>query len=156
MRYVHGDATSPEGKGNRIIMHICNSVGAWGAGFVLAVSKRWPHVRNSYMDWHNDRHNNDFELGAVQFVEAQPSILVANMIAQKGIHTTSSGPPIRYEALSLCLKKVALKAKEINASVHAPKIGAGLAGGDFKIIEALIDSDLCSAGVDVTIYEFSG
>mgnify|MGYP002351074259 FL=1 len=39
--YLKGDATKPEGLGPRIIAHICNDVGLWGKGVVLAISKRW-------------------------------------------------------------------------------------------------------------------
>jgi hypothetical protein len=41
LKYVIGDATSPQGTGNKIIVHICNDIGGWGLGFVLALSKRW-------------------------------------------------------------------------------------------------------------------
>src|SRR5262245_8320884 len=34
--YVKGDATSPQADGNKIIAHVCNDVGKWGKGFVLA------------------------------------------------------------------------------------------------------------------------
>ena len=40
IQFITGDATAPIGKGNRIIAHVCNDIGAWGAGFVLAISKR--------------------------------------------------------------------------------------------------------------------
>jgi hypothetical protein len=41
INYLKGDATFPEAKGTKIICHICNDLGAWGKGFVLAISKRW-------------------------------------------------------------------------------------------------------------------
>ena len=40
--YTTGDATAPEGDGPKIIVHVCNDVGGWGRGFVMAISKRWP------------------------------------------------------------------------------------------------------------------
>ena len=39
--YIKGDATSPISPGNKIITHICNDIGGWGKGFVLALSKKW-------------------------------------------------------------------------------------------------------------------
>lgn len=39
INYLKGDATNPEISGNKIIAHICNDVGGWGKGFVVAVSK---------------------------------------------------------------------------------------------------------------------
>ena len=47
IQYRTGDATRPEGDGPKIIAHICNDVGAWGKGFVLALSKRWNTPRSN-------------------------------------------------------------------------------------------------------------
>jgi len=33
--YLVGDATQPQGEGVKVIAHICNDIGAWGAGFVI-------------------------------------------------------------------------------------------------------------------------
>jgi O-acetyl-ADP-ribose deacetylase (regulator of RNase III) len=38
IEYVQGDATRPQGPGNKIIVHICNDVGGWGKGFVLTLA----------------------------------------------------------------------------------------------------------------------
>jgi len=40
INYRHGDATAPKADGPVVIVHVCNDVGKWGKGFVLAVSKR--------------------------------------------------------------------------------------------------------------------
>src|SRR6516162_7686214 len=106
LRIVKGDATSPQAKGNKIIAHICNDLGGWGKGFVLAVSRRWSEPETAYREWHRKRAGNDFSLGAVQFVRVEAYIWVANMIAQRGIKTGSNGPPIRYEAVDKCLQKL--------------------------------------------------
>jgi hypothetical protein len=39
--YAKGDASKPIGAGPKMICHITNNRGGWGAGFVLALSKRW-------------------------------------------------------------------------------------------------------------------
>ena len=41
IEYLKGDATSPVKEGNKIILHICNDIGGWGKGFVMAISKKW-------------------------------------------------------------------------------------------------------------------
>jgi hypothetical protein len=38
--YHVGDATMPVGDGPKILVHICNNIGAWGRGFVVALSRR--------------------------------------------------------------------------------------------------------------------
>jgi O-acetyl-ADP-ribose deacetylase (regulator of RNase III) len=154
LQFIQGDATAPQAKGNRIIAHICNNLGGWGKGFVLAISERWPQPEEEYRRWHRSRADNDFGLGAVQFVQVTPYIWVANMIAQQGMKTGSKGPPIRYEALELCLKQVADKAVELKSSVHMPRIGCGLAGGRWELIEPIVLRTLDLQGITVTIYDF--
>ena len=53
--FVRGDATTPSGKGPKIIAHVCNDIGGWGKGFVLALSRRWPEPERAYRAWHRDR-----------------------------------------------------------------------------------------------------
>jgi O-acetyl-ADP-ribose deacetylase (regulator of RNase III) len=151
--YLKGDATSPQAKGNRIICHVCNDASGWGRGFVLAISRRWKEPEVEYRKRYAEGMDGGFALREAQFVRVETYIWVANMIAQKGIKTGSSGPPIRYEAVSECLKKVAAKAVELSASVHMPRIGCGLAGGDWSRIEPLIEEHLCGK-VEVTVSDF--
>jgi O-acetyl-ADP-ribose deacetylase (regulator of RNase III) len=154
IHYLKGDATVPQAAGNKIIAHICNDLGGWGKGFVLAISKRWTSPEEAYRAWHRDRANNDFALGSIQIVQVGSYIHVANMIAQQGMKTGSSGPPIRYEAVEQCLLKLAEAAQAMSASVHMPRIGTGLAGGAWERIEPIISSSLVAAGVQVYVYDF--
>src|SRR3954470_19357015 len=105
--YVRGDATTPVGEGVKLIAHVCNDVGGWGKGFVIALSARWPEPEAAYRRWHRERGTNDFALGAVQFVEVAPWLWVANMIGQHGIRRGGKGPPVRYEAIDAGLVAVA-------------------------------------------------
>ena len=155
IKYLRGDATNPiEVDGNKIIIHIVNSKGRWGRGFVLALSKNWKEPEIEYRKWH--RNKKGFELGEVQFVKVEDDIVVCNMVAQKGIGFSNNKPPIRYSALNKCLEKVKEavennKDKEI--SIVAPKIGAGLAQGKWDKIEKLIIENLCKNDIPVYIYE---
>jgi O-acetyl-ADP-ribose deacetylase (regulator of RNase III) len=149
--YLKGDATTPTIQGNKIIAHICNDIGAWGKGFVLAISKRWSEPEMEYRKWHKDGTN--FELGEVQFIQVSGDIYVANMIGQRNIRKSKSAPPIRYEAVDKCLGKVAEKALELGATVHMPRIGCGLAGGKWEEIEKLINKNICSKSIDVYVYD---
>jgi O-acetyl-ADP-ribose deacetylase (regulator of RNase III) len=153
--YTKGDATAPQGTGRKIIAHVCNDVGGWGAGFVLAISRRWKQPEQQYRKWYAERESNDFDVGAVQFVGVEHELWVANMVAQTGLRLTKSGPPIRYEALVVCLEHVASKALEIGASVHMPRIGCGLAGGKWSEVEPLIVEHVSRRGVAVTVYDFT-
>ncbi|MFD8143980.1 macro domain-containing protein [Streptomyces sp. NPDC059708] len=153
---ISGDATSPQAKGPKIIAHVCNDLGGWGKGFVLAISRRWPEPERDYRAWHRARAGNDFGLGAVRLVRVRPDTWVANMIGQRGIRTGSSGVPIRYDALEQCLTALAGHALELGASVHMPRIGCGLAGGKWPRVEPLISGALSARGVAVTVYDHGG
>ncbi|MET7361700.1 macro domain-containing protein [Streptomyces sp. NPDC005562] len=152
--YVRGDATAPFGKGVKLIAHVCNDLGGWGKGFVLAVSRRWPEPERAYRAWHRERAKNDFGLGAVQFVGVGRRVWVANMVGQRGMRTGSKGVPVRYEAIDTALATVADKAEELGAGVHMPRIGCGLAGGTWSRIEPLISERLVARGIAVTVYDF--
>ncbi len=149
IRYVLGDATEPQSDdGNVVIVHCCNDVRAWGAGFVLALSRRWREPERAF---HLLRAPS---LGHVQFVECSKQITVANLIGQRGVGRDAMGqPPIRYNAIQAGLRKVADFCIEHGASVHMPRMGAGLAGGDWALIEGLIARELCRRGVSVTVYD---
>lgn len=149
-----GDATAPRGKGVKLIAHVCNDLGGWGKGFVLAVSRRWPEPEAAYRRWHRERAGNDFGLGAAQFVRVGPYVWVANMVGQRGMRTGSKGVPVRYEAIDTGLGLVAERAVELGASVHMPRIGCGLAGGSWSRIEPLIEQRLVSRGIPVTVYDY--
>ncbi|MEV5976290.1 macro domain-containing protein [Streptomyces sp. NPDC052114] len=152
--YVRGDTTAPLGQGVKLIAHVCNDLGGWGKGFVLAVSRRWPEPEKAYRRWHRERAKNDFGLGAVQFVDVGRGLWVANMVGQRGMRTGSKGVPVRYEAIDTALTALADKAVELGASVHMPRIGCGLAGGTWSRVESLIAERLVARGISVTVYDF--
>ncbi|MFF5516153.1 macro domain-containing protein [Streptomyces coeruleorubidus] len=153
IRYVRGDATVPSVKGVKVIAHVCNDLGGWGKGFVLAISRRWPEPEAAYRAWHRDRAANDFGLGAVQFVQVEPYVWVADMIGQRGTRTGSKGVPVRYEAIDTALETLAERAGELSATVHMPRIGCGLAGGKWSRVEPLIEERLIRRGIQVTVYD---
>ncbi|WP_457028630.1 macro domain-containing protein [Kitasatospora sp. P5_F3] len=154
INYVRGDATAPQGKGVKVIAHVCNDLGGWGKGFVLALSKRWPEPEAAFRRWHRERAGNDFGLGAVQLVQVERYVWVANLVGQRGIRTSrSQGVPVRYEAIDAALGRLAPQVVELGASVHMPRIGCGLAGGRWSKVEPLIEARLTGAGVAVTVYD---
>lgn len=155
VRYVTGDATKVGyGKGKKIIAHIVNDKGRWGKGFVMALSKEFGDgLRRDYFEWHRDRAETDFRLGAVQFVQVKPQILVANMVGQCGIKAGSQGPPVRYEAISECLQLLGERACEEGATVHMPRIACGLAGGQWERIGPMVEHMSSIYGICVYVYD---
>lgn len=155
IQYLVGDATQPEGSGLRIISHICNDSGRWGKGFVVALSKRWPQPEAAYRDWFAEREEEEFALGNIQCVRIESDLFVCNMIAQHGVKPKDGVQPIRYDAVETCLSRLAdMVAKYLtHASIHMPRIGCGLAGGDWRKIEPIIRRTLCAKDVPVYVYD---
>ena len=153
IQYVLGDATYPVGESPRVIVHVCNDMGGWGRGFVLAISSRWSEPEQDYRDWFDEGPRGDFRLGAVRFVEVEPSLWVANLIGQHKTRPIKNAPPIRYEALREGLRTVRQFCKSNQASVHMPRIGCGLAGGRWKTVSAIIEDELITQGIPVTVYD---
>jgi hypothetical protein len=60
IQYLKGDATCPQSAGVKIICHVCNDLGGWDKGFVLALSRRWPEPEEAYRTWYRERKSNDF------------------------------------------------------------------------------------------------
>jgi len=152
INYIKGDATNPQGLGKKLIVHICNDIGAWGKGFVLAISKKWKEPEKDYKEWYKSQ--TDFELGKVQFVQVEQNTFVANMIGQHKIRKTNGLAPIRYDSVEECLNKVADFAIENQTSIHMPRIGCGLAGGNWIEIEKIINRTLIDKDIKVTVYDF--
>jgi O-acetyl-ADP-ribose deacetylase (regulator of RNase III) len=154
IKYRKGDATDPVGSDQKYIVHVCNNLGGWGRGFVLAISEKWPEPERAYREWHKTKHshlNGHFELGNIQPVRVSQDIMVVNMIAQDG-YGQGNKPPISYEALELCLEKAAASARAYGASIHGPRFGTRLAGGNWFSIAPIIERTM--KDLSVTIYDF--
>ena len=151
--YVIGDATDPSREKPGIIVHVCNDIGAWGKGFVLALSKRWREPEREARAWYKGERTPPHALGEVQFVQVEEALWVANLIGQHGIRRKNGVPPIRYQAIQDGLNRVAEYARIRGATVHMPRIGCGLAGGVWDKIEPMINAELVNKGILVVVYD---
>jgi O-acetyl-ADP-ribose deacetylase (regulator of RNase III) len=145
--YTVGDATAPPLL-PAVVAHVVNDVGAFGAGFAAALASRWPGARADYLRWYRD----GLQLGDVRFWSTGEGVTVAHLCAQHGLGRRNH--PLRYDALAQCLTMLGVAARMHQVAVVMPRIGTGLAGGDWGRIEPLI-AKAC-AGVDVTVFDLPG
>jgi O-acetyl-ADP-ribose deacetylase (regulator of RNase III) len=154
IQYLEGDATAPGGDGQRIIVHVCNDIGKWGKGFVLALSRRWKEPEQAYKAAFQSSPTP--KLGDVQFVRVTKTLTVANLIGQHGVASrVTTTPPVRYDAIRQGLAQVAARTKEEPASVHMPRIGCSLAGGEWAEVEPIVKETLTNEGIAVTVYDLA-
>lgn len=162
IRYVIGDATEPVIEpGKRVITHVVNDEGAWGKGFVTAISARWKDPESHYRKQAKFAKKR-FKLGEVQWIFVDLNLAVCNMIAQHGLFSSKNPVPLRYDALEQCLNKLAEGARAVTGtsdkasivterlSIHMPRIGCGLARGDWERVSSLIEDVLWD--MDVYVY----
>lgn len=147
IEYKVGDCLASENfcwTKTNLLCHICNNKGGWGKGFVLNLSRKWSKPEESYRGFW------PYVLGTVDFVQTESfHVIVANMIAQNGYGNLA----VCYDSLRKCLREVASFACDRGIEkVHMPKIGTGLGGGDWNIIEKLIEDELSERGLNVTVY----
>jgi hypothetical protein len=90
INYVKGDATQPIGSENRIITHCCNDQGYWNAGFVKALSHRWPEPERAYRRWATGLETLPFALGNVQFVRVAAGSASRTSLANPALLTGAS------------------------------------------------------------------
>ena len=180
---VLGDATNPTNQGYSstpiLIPHVCNDIGAWGAGFVMALNKTFgtgpmlfykawceesmqkqfsPQFIRPAGSWEE---TGQFGLGQMQYVHVGNRTCIANMVAQRGTRNENNPHPIRYGALIDCMRSIRKRYRELQSKdivipfeIHCPKFGSDLAGGSWEEIEKMINEIWVDAGIPVTVYEF--
>lgn len=118
-----------------IIVHGCNARGVMGSGVALAVKKKYPECYDIYS-------GSDLELGNVVWYCVSRELWIANAITQEFYGTDKRH--VNYSAIAETFNEVlrnAIKSvyPRYPMEVHFPKIGAGLGGGDWSIIEQIIN-----------------
>jgi len=84
----------------------------------------------------------------------EPELAVVNSYTQYRYgknHTDGVSKPLDYEALTLCMRKI--NTTFSGKHIGLPKIGAGLAGGDWNKIKKIIQTELKDMKVSVVIYK---
>lgn len=146
VKYIKGDLFEGIKQHKKVcIPHIVNDIGAWGAGFVVALSKHFPQPEREYHKWYemcNLGTDGELPLGDYQdvYCDGSANVVVMNMVAQKGVGCyVGKRPPIRYWALCEAMLGVAYWMEDNPGyTICCCKFGSGLSGGNWDFIETLI------------------
>ncbi|MFM7008273.1 MAG: macro domain-containing protein [Betaproteobacteria bacterium] len=152
--YVKGDLFSTP---HNVLVHGCNTHGVMGSGVAKIVKDKYPEVFEKYAQvckpWKNNR---AILLGTNVYARTQnDQRVIVNAITQLDM-----GPPptrwVSYDAVDDCMAALAndLEASfehGLGAAIAMPMIGAGLGGGDWKVIEAIIERRLKDFAVTVYV-----
>lgn len=159
IHYRVGDAAKPisllSEDERKVIMHVVNNIGVFGAGFALNLGNQYPQTKNDYLQY-GDYFNYDLGSNIYSFCGG---ICVAHLIAQDGVINYNNPHPLKYYALADCFRTLYLdlndsnQASATNITLHAPRLGCGLAGGKWEKVAEIIQETLVDEGIDVVIYD---
>ena len=128
-----------------VIVHGCNCFCTMGAGLAKRIKDEFP---DAYLADQNTLKGDKEKLGGCS-VASIGDLFIVNAYIQ--YHYRGKGVKVNYDATRSCMKWI--KKKFSGSRIGLPKIGAGLAGGDWDTIFGIIQEEL--SGEDATIVEYS-
>lgn len=133
---------------SEVIAHCCNCFNTMGAGVALAIKKQYPRA---FIVDNNTKKGDRKKLGA--FTKSIGTPTIYNLYGQYFYGNYGGKSPIDYNALekAIVAMKNDLLANNYTGTIALPRLGAGLAGGDWNKIQSIVEKHLCSHW-QVTIY----
>lgn len=126
-----------------IILHGCNCFCTMGAGVAKLLKDKYPIV----FEIDNGTASGDLsKLGNYSIAKVDEDLTILNCYTQ--YHYGKYPPAVDYEAMIMCFYKI--KNDFPSQDLYMPKIGCGLAGGEWEIVEEMIESIFC----DRTVFVF--
>jgi O-acetyl-ADP-ribose deacetylase (regulator of RNase III) len=151
INYVDGDLIklAKESKFD-VIVHGCNCLSTMGAGIAPQMAKAFGCDKFEMEKWGPTIK----KLGNIDYVTFVDGLTVVNAYTQFSYgrnHSDGVAIPFDYEAFTICTRKMnnIFNGKHIGM----PKIGAGLAGGNWNRIEHIINTELRDCEVTVVNYK---
>jgi O-acetyl-ADP-ribose deacetylase (regulator of RNase III) len=150
-REIDGDLIELTRQGEfDVITHGCNCFSNMGAGIAPKIARAFR--ADSYPMERQETSGNINKLGQIEYknfgISPEKSVTVVNSYTQYVPNARMR--PLDYEALTLCMRKInhTFPGKKIGL----PKIGAGLAGGDWERIRTIIQNELSEMDIIVVNY----
>jgi O-acetyl-ADP-ribose deacetylase (regulator of RNase III) len=151
-----------------VITHGCNCLSKMGAGIAPQMAKAFgvdkfemelwgaTIMKLGCIDWQTFvlGQNAMWNLEDADNKKGEKELFVINSYTQMRYgrnHTDGVSKPLDYEALTLCMRKI--NYEFYGHHIGLPKIGAGLAGGDWNRIKQIIQTELKDMKVSVVIYK---
>jgi O-acetyl-ADP-ribose deacetylase (regulator of RNase III) len=132
-----------------VVIHGCNCQCQMGKGIALTIKQKFPEAYRA--DCATPK-GDPAKLGSfshADIVRGSSRFTIVNAYTQ--LHWRGTGVKADYDAIRSVMKQV--KARFTGRRIGYPRIGAGLAGGDWEIISRIINEEL--AGEHHTYVEFS-
>jgi len=149
MKVTEGDLIKQAKEGRfDLIVHGCNCFCDMGAGIARGIKSQFPEAFEA--DQTTQKGSKE-KLGTCSFAKIERegiNLIVVNAYTQ--FDYRGRGEKVDYGAVRSCMKWIRENFR--GERIGIPKIGAGLAGGDWQRISQIVDEEL--AEEDVTLVEF--
>jgi O-acetyl-ADP-ribose deacetylase (regulator of RNase III) len=150
MRILKGDLLTLANEGRfDVIVHGANCQCVMGAGIAKAIREVFPEAYQADLETPKAARA---KLGTISFAEVQRggrTLWVVNAYTQ--FHYRGAGVRVDYDAVRSAMRLV--KQRFGGRRIGYPKIGAGLARGDWTLIARIIDEELADEDHTVVEYE---
>ena len=147
MKITQGDLIKKAKDGEfDLITHGCNCFCEMGAGIAKRIKREFP---GAYLADKQTSKGDRRKLGTCSFAEIENRhLIVVNAYTQFDFR--GRGVKVDYDAVRSCMNWI--KKNFPGRKMGIPKIGAGLAGGDWDTIAKIIEDEL--GDEDVTLVEY--
>jgi len=161
MKIIHGNILN-ETKG--IIVHGCNAQGVMGSGLAGQIKNKYPQVYYDYIKTctalKNDPESMMYSvpeailLGKIITTPLPNGLIIISGITQLYYGRNPHMCYVDYDAIKSVFQQANQIALNLNFPVKIPKIGAGLANGNWETISEIIETTL-DPKVDLTLFVFN-
>lgn len=155
IKYVVGDLIKYFDAGEcDTIAHCCNCQGVMGSGIALTIKNKYKAAYDAYKD--HEHRNGRLQLGTISSEFVDVDKLIINLHAQSR-YGYDGFRYVDYEALYDSLsqaKRMMIASKHKTLGVPY-KMACDRAGGDWRIVEAMLNVVFVDAGINVLVVQYS-
>ena len=150
MKYIKGDLIKLALTGNfEVIAHGCNCMCTMGACIAKTIKSEFPEAYQA--DCATEKGDKN-KLGICSFATCKTENGFCDVVnAYTQYDYRGKGVLVEYDAVRSCMKW--LKKNYSGKKIGLPKIGAGLAKGDWNIIESIIVEELKNENLTIVLLE---
>ncbi|NUM34251.1 MAG: macro domain-containing protein [Candidatus Brocadiae bacterium] len=150
MKTIQGDLLKLAKEGQfDIIAHGCNCFCEMGAGIAKAIKASFPEAYKA--DCATEKGAKE-KIGTCSFATIRVARGTCDIVnAYTQYHWKGKGPKVDYDAVRKCMRWI--KQRYTGKRIGLPKIGAGLAGGDWNVIQKIIEEEQTNENVTLVVLE---
>lgn len=134
----------------QVIAHGVNCRNGFGSGVAGQIAKIHPFAKRLY---HRKFEEEGWRLGEIQVVSDRHNNRFFMNCATQDKYGYDGEVLVNYEAVRTCMEKARDYCKKYGFTLAIPKIGCGLAGGDWKIVKDILNEVFTEMEVKVYVRE---